>query len=192
MRQVSETVAPAYPLSRPVEAARDPERQADLWKARRAIFPAIYFRPGTRKAWGFVEDAIVPPERMPNFIEFLVELTHRYGTQAGIYGHIGDGNTHYRPVFDPTDPAELERMKAMREEFDDVVLDRYQGAPSAEHGIGRLRADVLPRIWGPKVYEVMRSVKAALDPEGLLNPGVVLASTPWWEAWDPHRAGQLS
>lgn len=182
--RVAQSIAPRYRLSRTPETASDPERQAELWKIRRGLLPTIYKRPGTRKAWGFVEDAAVPVERVPEFIVFLSELTKRHGTQAAIYGHIGDGNTHFRPLFDPNDPSDLERMKAMRIEFDAAVLDRFGGVPSAEHGIGRLRADILPRIWGQDVYALMHRIKKTLDPEGLLNPGVLIADTPWWASWD--------
>ncbi len=176
-------ISARYQLSRPVEVAEDPHAQAALWKLRRSVFPTIIQRPGTRRAWGFVEDPIVPRDRVPEFIEFLVGLTRRHATVAGIYGHIGDGNTHYRPLFDPTDPADFEKMRALREDFDDAVLDRFQGAPSGEHGIGRLRAETLPRVWGQEVYEVMRATKKALDPQGLLNPGVLFSDAPWWASW---------
>ena len=176
-------ISARYRLSRPAEVAKDPHAQAALWKLRRSVFPTIIQRPGTRRAWGFVEDPIVPRDRVPEFIEFLVGLTQRHATVAGIYGHIGDGNTHYRPLFDPTDPADFERMRALREDFDDAVLDRFHGAPSGEHGIGRLRAETLPRVWGAEVYEVMRATKKALDPQGLLNPGVLFSDDPWWASW---------
>src|SRR5881296_2047671 len=172
-----------YRLSQAAEVAFDTARQSALWRVRRAVFPTIIQRPGPRKAWGFVEDPIVPRDRVPEFIEFLVGLTRRHSTVAGIYGHIGDGNTHYRPLFDPTDPADFERMRALREDFDDAVLDRFHGAPSGEHGIGRLRAETLPRVWGQEVYEVMRATKKALDPQGLLNPGVLFSTDPWWATW---------
>src|SRR5207249_4949616 len=172
-----------YRLSRPPEVATDAATQARLWKLRRSVFPTIIQRPGARKAWGFVEDPIVPRDRVPEFIEYLVDLTRRHGTVAGIYGHIGDGNTHYRPLFDPTDPPHLQRMRSLREEFDHAVLTRFQGAPSGEHGIGRLRAETLPRIWGADVYGVMRSIKDAFDPRGLLNPGVLFSDEPWWASW---------
>src|SRR2546422_4064351 len=90
-----------YRLSQATEVAFETTRQSALWKVRRAVFPTIIQRPGPRKAWGFVEDPIVPRDRVPEFIEFLAGLTRRHGTKAGIYGHIGDGNTHYRPFFDP-------------------------------------------------------------------------------------------
>src|SRR5256884_3007844 len=172
-----------YRLSRPPEVATDAATQARLWKLRRSVFPTIIQPPGARKAWGFVEDPIVPRDRVPAFLEYLVDLTPRHGTVAGIYGHIGDGNTHYRPLFDPTDPADFERMRSLREEFDEAVLTRFQGAPSGEHGIGRLRAETLPRIWGADVYGVMRSIKDAFDPRGLLNPGVLFSDEPWWASW---------
>ena len=182
-KAVVERIAPRFRLSRGVEVAEDPERQAILWKVRRSLLPTISQRPGSRKAWGFVEDPIVPRDRVPEFIAFLVDLARRHDTVAGIYGHIGDGNTHYRPLFDPTDPIDFERMRALRTEFDDAVLERFRGAPSAEHGIGRIRAETLPRIWGPAVYDVMRRIKRALDPGGLLNPGVLLSDEPWWATW---------
>src|SRR5712691_595906 len=172
-----------YPLSQAAEVAFDTARQSALWNVRRAVFPTIIQRPGPRKAWGFVEDPIVPRDRVPEFIEFLAGLARRHGTEAGIYGHIGDGNTHYRPFFDPMDPADFERMQALRAEFDDAVLNRFRGAPSGEHGIGRIRAETLPRVWGPEVYGVMLRIKEALDPRGLLNPGVMLSTDPWWATW---------
>ncbi|HYS73670.1 MAG TPA: FAD-binding oxidoreductase [Thermoplasmata archaeon] len=180
---VVERIAPRFRLSRGIEVADDPERQTTLWKVRRSLLPMISQRPGPRKAWGFVEDPIVPRDRVPEFIAFLVDLARRNDTVAGIYGHIGDGNTHYRPLFDPADPLDFERMRALRAEFDDAVLERFRGAPSAEHGIGRIRAETLPRVWGPAVYDVMRRIKGALDPGGLLNPGVLLSDEPWWATW---------
>lgn len=180
---VVERVTTGYPLSRAVEVAFEPVRQAALWRVRRSVFPTILRRPGPRKPWGFVEDPIVPRDRVPEFIAFLVDLARRHGTVAGIYGHIGDGNTHYRPFFDPTDPQDFEHMQDLREEFDRTLLDRFRGAPSAEHGIGRIRAEMLPRVWGDEVYGVMRRIKEALDPRGLLNPDVMFSSEPWWATW---------
>jgi len=179
--------ASAVRLGASPQVARDPEGQAHLWKVRRSILPTLLNRPGSRKPWGFVEDPVVPRDRVPEFIAFLEELTQRYETEAGIYGHIGDGNVHYRPLFDLADPEDLHRMQSMREEFDTAVLERFGGALSAEHGIGRLRAEVLPRMWGREVWAVMRSIKEALDPQGLLNPGVLFGSTPWWHGW--HAIG---
>src|SRR3989475_195268 len=82
-------IASRYRLSRDAEVASDPVRQSTLWKVRRSLFPTILQRPGPRKAWGFVEDPIVPRDRVPEFIAFLVDLTRRHGTLAGIYGHLG-------------------------------------------------------------------------------------------------------
>src|SRR5712692_7850472 len=180
---VVDRVASRYRLSRAAEVASDPARESQLWRVRRSVFPTIIQRPDARKAWGFVEDPIVPRDRVPEFIGFLVDLARRHDTVAGIYGHIGDGNTHYRPFFDPTNPDDFERMQSLRAEFDQAVLDRFRGAPSGEHGIGRIRAETLPRVWGDEVYGVMRRIKDALDPRGLLNPGVLFSTDPWWATW---------
>ena len=181
--RIAREIAPRYTLSQPIEVALECERQDALWKARRALFPNLLARPGRRKPWGFVEDPIVPPDLVAEFIAHLAELAARHGTVAGIYGHIGDGNTHYRPLFDPTDPEDFARMQALREAFDDALLDRFDGVPSAEHGIGRIRQEILERTWGPEVYGLMIEIKRSLDPRGLMNPGVLLGSTQWWEAW---------
>ncbi|MGQ0796344.1 MAG: FAD-binding oxidoreductase [Methanobacteriota archaeon] len=182
-RHVANGIGSRYALSRPVEVESDPERQAALWRARRALFPSLLKIPGRRRPWGFVEDAVVPVDRVPEFVRFLDGLTRKYGTVAGVYGHVGDGNTHYRPLVDPTDPEDFARMRALRAEFDDAVLDRFRGAPSAEHGLGRIRAGLLERTWGRVVADAMRGVKRAFDPEGLLNPGVLFSDAPWWETW---------
>ncbi len=182
-KSIVEHLSSRYRLSRPIEVTDDPGRQATLWKVRRSLLPTIIQRPGRRKPWGFVEDPVVPRDRVPEFIDFLVDLARRHGTDAGIYGHVGDGNTHFRPFFDPTDPEDFGRMQALRTEFDEAVLGRFRGAPSAEHGIGRIRAETLPKVWGPQVYRVMQTIKQALDPLGLLNPGVLLSDEPWWAAW---------
>lgn len=181
--EVTGPIRSRYRLSRAPEIAEAPDDQAALWAIRRSILPTLIRRPGRRKAWGFVEDPVVPRDRLAEFIEYLADLARRHGTVAGIYGHMGDGNAHYRPLFDPTDPTEFEQMRALRREFDDAVLDRFHGAPSGEHGIGRLRADILPRVWGPETYEVMRRTKDALDPDGILNPGALFSSEPWWATW---------
>src|SRR5438128_998656 len=148
-------IATRYRLTRAAEVASDSVRQSTLWKVRRSLFPTIIQQPGPRRAWGFGAATIVPRDRVPEFIAFLVDLARRHGTLAGIYGHIGDGNTHYRPLFDPTDPKDFERM----------------------------RAETLPRVWGAEVYGVMRRIKDALDPGGILNPGVMFSEEPWWATW---------
>lgn len=182
-RVLTVDIASKYALAVESEVATEPKDQAALWKARRSVFPMIIQRPGRRRAWGFVEDPVVPPDRVPEFIEFLVDLARRHDTEAGIYGHLGDGNTHYRPFFDPGDPEDFERMVSLREEFDEALIGRFRGAPSGEHGIGRIRADVLLKFWGAEVYGVMRRIKRALDPDGLLNPAVLFSSDPWWTTW---------
>jgi FAD/FMN-containing dehydrogenase len=183
LSRVEREILPKFRFRARMEVAEEPRRQEALWRARRAVFPALLGRPGRRRPWGFVEDPIVPLPRVPEFVSFLRDLTDRYGTVAGVYGHIGDGNTHYRPLFDPTDPGDFERMRALRNEFDGALLDRFGGAPSAEHGMGRIRAALLERTWGVEVARAMRAVKDALDPLGLLNPGVLFSDAPWWETW---------
>src|SRR5690606_38101695 len=91
------------------------------------------------------------------------------------FGHLGDGNVHFN-VSQPVGAdkqAFLDRWEAMNEAVHAVVL-KHGGSISAEHGIGRLKRDLLPAVKDPVALDLMRKLKAALDPDGLLNPGAML------------------
>src|SRR5699024_5961480 len=92
------------------------------------------------------------------------------------FGHVGDGNIHFnlsQPV-DMGKQAFLERWQDCNETVFDVVA-QYHGSISAEHGIGQLKRDALPRYKSPEALDLMRSIKQALDPNKLMNPGKLLS-----------------
>src|SRR5436309_9738424 len=106
-------IASRHRLSRAAEIASDPTRQSLLWRVRRSVFPTIIQRPGARKAWGFVEDPIVPRDRVPELMEYLVDITRRHETVGGIYGHIGVGSTHCRQLVDQCVTEALVRIRCV-------------------------------------------------------------------------------
>lgn len=151
------------------------EAQAEaFWTLRESISPAE-----RAKGPAMQHDIAVPVERMADFLEAAVPaMESRWpGTRAFGFGHLGDGNVHFH-VQAPAgvDRAEWEagEGKAISRAVDDLVT-AWDGTISAEHGIGQLKVDELERLGDPVALALLHRVKHALDPEGLLNPGKLLA-----------------
>mgnify|MGYP002735305372 CR=1 FL=1 len=147
------------------------EDQAErLWLIRETISPA-------ERALGpaMQHDISVPVEKMPAFVEAAVPRLEADwpGTRAVCFGHLGDGNVHFHVIApEGADRAEWEAGdgKVISAQVHDMVT-AWGGSISAEHGIGRLKRDELARLADPVMLATMRSIKQALDPKGLLNPG---------------------
>lgn len=154
------------------------EVQAEaLWLLRESIAPA-------ERARGLAvqHDISVPVERMPEFVDAAVPRIEADwpGTEAVAFGHLGDGNVHFHVIAPPeADRATWETGdgKAISAQIHEMVT-QWGGSISAEHGIGQLKRDDLARLGDPVALAMMRSVKRALDPRGLLNPGKLVALAP--------------
>ncbi len=159
------------------------EEQEALWAARRALLLKLYTWPGRAKPWTCAEDVAVPPERLPEFLRGLDTLTRELGLTAGLYGHVGEGNVHYRPILDLAAPGGAEKFRRIYLEVHDLAL-ALGGSPCAEHGDGRHRQRLLVKFFGEEVVELFRATKALLDPTGLFNPGVKLGDREVLEGVD--------
>ncbi|MBP6363427.1 MAG: FAD-binding oxidoreductase [Novosphingobium sp.] len=154
------------------------EMQADaFWNLRDAISPAE-----RAKGPAMQHDIAVPVDRMAAFISAAVpEIEQRWpGVRAFGFGHLGDGNIHFHaqaPHGVDRDAWEQGDGKAISHAVHDLV-DQWHGTISAEHGIGQLKVAELERLADPVALTLLRRVKAALDPEGLFNPGKLLAPRP--------------
>jgi FAD/FMN-containing dehydrogenase len=124
-----------------------------------------------------VNDVGVPPERLAVFISDVQKVFTRNGITALVYGHAGNGNLHLRPLFDVSLPDLQGRIRRLADDVYETVI-RHSGTITAEHGMGRLRAPYLKREWGESLYGYMREIKAILDPQGILNPGVMFSTEP--------------
>ena len=134
--------------------------------AERAIGPAMQ------------HDISVPVARMPDFVTMAVgEMEARFpGCTALAFGHLGDGNVHFHvlaPKGTQRGVWEDGEGKAISHAVHDLVT-AWDGSISAEHGIGQMKCDELVRLGDPVALAMMRQVKRALDPQGLLNPGKLL------------------
>jgi FAD/FMN-containing dehydrogenase len=152
----------------------------DFWRLREAIVEAQKYEGGSIK-----HDVSVPVARIPAFIAEATAAVEAFvpGARPVPFGHFGDGNIHFN-VSQPeggdagTDKearkaAYLARWDEMQALVHGIVL-KYGGSISAEHGIGRMKADALAEIKSPAEMALLRGIKAAFDPRGVLNPGKVL------------------
>jgi FAD/FMN-containing dehydrogenase/Fe-S oxidoreductase len=152
--------------------AVDPLEQEKLWAVRKAASPILYRRMGRRRLTRFIEDIVIPPERLAEGIAAIQKILSDHGTEAPILGHAGDGNLHINPELDLLDPNDRARMQDLADAIYDLAI-RLGGSITGEHGDGILRAPYVKRQFGPLV-EVFKEVKRIFDPAGVLNPGKIL------------------
>ena len=151
----------------------DPAEQQNVWAVRKAALPLLLSLPGDKKPIAFVEDTAVEPSRLPEFIRRFEEILSGRNTEGSFYAHAGAGCLHIRPLINLKDPAEIQKMDTLAREVCDLVLD-FGGAMSGEHGDGLARSHFNEKVFGPRVYQAFRRLKAAFDPAGIMNPGKVV------------------
>ncbi|MBW3572175.1 MAG: FAD-binding oxidoreductase [Gemmatimonadetes bacterium] len=156
-----------------VSLATDAAEQERFWHVRHAASPLIAKMAGARVSMQFIEDGVVPVDRLADYIRLLREVLARHGLPAVIFGHAGDANLHVNPLVDIARPGWREEAEAMVYEVAEGVA-RLGGTMAGEHGDGRLRAPVLETVWGSEMVALFRGVKDSFDPLGILNPGVIL------------------
>jgi D-lactate dehydrogenase len=155
----------------------DPGTAHTYWHAREAFMTAV----GKARPTGttlITEDFAVPPAHLAEACEALLELQRRHGYDAAVAGHAAHGNLHFLLALDAARPEDVERYAAFMAEFCAMVIDRFDGSLKAEHATGRNMAPFLEAEWGARATDVMWRIKRALDPHGVLAPGVVLDRDP--------------
>jgi glycolate oxidase len=122
-----------------------------------------------------MEDVGVPRGRVPELLVAIQAAADRHGVRVATFGHAGDGNLHPNFVFGHDDPRAAELTETVRDEIFAAAL-AMGGTVTAEHGIGLSRREALVDQVGSDAIEVMRSIKAAIDPLGIMNPGRVFTA----------------
>lgn len=138
-----------------------------LWRWRDGIGLAVIAQRGGKLS----EDLAVPVDRLAEAIDETRVIGARHGLDACSWGHAGDGNLHSTFLLDAADPAQRAKADAAAQDLF-ALARRLGGTVSGEHGIGRLKAGQLREQWAPAAVAAHEAVKRALDPKGLLNPGV--------------------
>jgi glycolate oxidase len=155
--------------ARRVVLAKDAAEKNKLWEARRNALPALArARPTT-----VLEDATVPRSQIPAMIRAINKIAEKYRLQIGTFGHAGDGNLHPTILTDRRDKEEFHRVELAVDEIFDVALS-LGGTLSGEHGIGLAKAKWLEKETTRATIIYSRTIKKAVDPKYLLNPGKVI------------------
>ena len=154
--------------------AQSEQQRADLWRLREAIVEAQAIEGASIK-----HDVSVPVSRVPEFLKRAAEAVETAcpGTRPYAFGHVGDGNIHYNLSQPSALAAEdfLAREQALHDAVHDLT-HALGGSFSAEHGVGQIKRDEVARYKNPAAVALMRRMKAAIDPNGIMNPGKLLPS----------------
>ncbi len=175
-----------------VTAASTAEERDGLWRARRAVSGAL----GRVRPNKLGEDVVVPRSQIPAMVRRIRAISEEHGLPVAVFGHAGDGNLHPNILFDRRVAGELERVERAAAAIFGAAL-ALGGTLSGEHGIGSLKREFLEVDLGRDAVDVMRAIKQALDPLGILNPHKVfperasggvsafLRALPSLEGWTP-------
>ena len=163
-------------LIAPPEFTENPAEQAFLWNVRKGLFPSV----GAVRASGetvILEDIAFPVAQLGDAITDIQALFRKFDYPNGIiFGHAKDGNIHFVITQSFNSPEEITRYDLFMSDVVSLVINKYDGALKAEHGTGRNMAPFVETEWGGEAYQIMERLKNAVDPNGLLNPGVIINS----------------
>ncbi len=155
--------------AREIRVAASEEEANQIWTARRAAFSSMARSAPTL----IVEDVTVPRSMLPDMVKKIAEITGKYRIKVAILGHTGDGNMHPIILTDERDKNEMQRVKQAIDEMFRAALE-MGGTLSGEHGIGLDKVKYMEWELGATGVDIMRRMKRALDPGGIMNPGKVL------------------
>lgn len=150
------------------KVAQTEEEAGDLIKTRRSISPSLSnLNPNKLN-----EDIVVPVSRIPELIEGVHDIGKKHDVVVAAFGHGGDGNIHCNVMYNKTDESETDRAFAAVEEIFKLTVE-LGGTISGEHGVGIAKADYVTMELSDDLINVMKAIKNALDPNGILNPGKI-------------------
>ena len=168
----------AFPVEKQVDFTEDPVENAKLWAIRKDTFPAV----GAVRKTGttvIIEDVTFPVEQLAIGVNRLIELFDKqHYDEAILFGHALEGNLHFVFTQGFNSPEEVARYQAFMDDVAQLVAVEFGGSLKAEHGTGRNMAPFVELEWGSDAYQLMWSLKRLLDPQGILNPDVVLSDDP--------------
>ena len=167
-----------FPVEKQVDFTENPAENAKLWAIRKDTFPAV----GAVRKTGttvIIEDVTFPVEQLAIGVNRLIELfdKHHYD-EAILFGHALEGNLHFVFTQGFNNPEEVARYQAFMDDVAQLVAVEFGGSLKAEHGTGRNMAPFVELEWGSDAYQLMWKLKRLLDPQGILNPDVVLSEDP--------------
>jgi D-lactate dehydrogenase len=165
------------PLS-PIRFTENKKEQANLWKLRKGMYPAVAAMRGRGEA-AILEDINFPLHRLADAILELQQMFRKHEYANGIiFGHAKDGNLHFVISQPMANAKDTQKYARLIDDMVDLVVHRFDGALKSEHGTGRNMAPFVETEWGSDAVALMYRLKRAVDPDGLLNPDVILTAKP--------------
>ena len=144
-----------------------------VWELRKAGLGVLLNIPGDKRSVQVIEDTSVYPEFYPDYIADFQELLKKYNLQCSYYGHIATGELHLSPLLNLKDPDDVKLYYAIAKEIA-VLVKKYRGSLSGEHGDGRLRGEFIPFMLGAHTYKLLKKLKRTWDPQNIFNPGKII------------------
>ena len=172
LRQASESVAG---WATTIETASSPPEAEQLWAIRHAASPILAGLPENRRSLQVIEDGCVPVEKMGDYIAAVRRSAAAHDLPVVMFGHAGDGHIHVNLLPELARKGWETAVASLLQEVTAAVI-QLGGTPTGEHGDGRLRAGTLLDVYGPEILELFHAIKAAFDPLGIFNPGIILPS----------------
>ncbi len=169
--RISEIVQPLGVVE--TRIAQTPAQSEELWKVRRSVSASLRNVNPDK----FNEDICVPRSKVPDMIRRVDEISKRYSIPIVNFGHAGDGNIHVNIMVDRKQEGELEKAESAIKDVFSAALE-LGGTMSGEHGVGNTKAPYLPMELDPAAVAYMQTIKNALDPKNILNPGKILLEHP--------------
>ena len=140
-----------------------------FWVMRRYSFQLLRSKVKDKHTAPFIDDFIVPPAHLAEFLPQLREIIKKYKLFATLAGHMGDGNFHVIPLMKIEDPKERAKLEPAMKEVNNLVI-KYGGSVSGEHNDGMVRGPWLKDMYGDEVLGYMKQIKAIYDPQNIFNP----------------------
>lgn len=174
-RMVTDLKEQGYGYAHPIFT--DAQDMEDVWIIRKKGLGLMLGREGDKKAIAFIEDAAIPIDVLPDYIEEVQAVCDKYETEAAVYAHASVGVIHVRPFMNMRAQEDVDRFKLIAQETFELVK-KYKGSWSGEHGDGLVRSPFNEDFFGSRLYQAFKDVKALLDPKGLMNPGKIVDALP--------------
>lgn len=170
LSQLERAIAGKYPVK--VRITKNKDESEKYWIVRRESFNLLRSHVKDRQTAPFIDDVIVRPEYLPEFLPKLGAILDKYGDKmiSTMAGHAGDGNFHVIPLMKLTEASSRAIIPEVAKQVYDLVLS-YHGSITAEHNDGLIRSPFLEQMYGEKIYHLFEKTKDIFDPLGIFNPG---------------------
>ena len=165
---VAEEIRETVGLS--VRVAQSEKASRKYWVIRRGSFNLLRKKIRGKRAIPFIDDFVVPPQTLPEFLPKLEEILSHYHLMYTIAGHVGDGNFHIIPLADPDEPSLACIIDELSHKVYNLVLS-YHGSITGEHNDGLVRTPYVEKMFGREMYGLFHEIKALFDPHDIFNPG---------------------